>query len=110
MKKIPGLLLSPMILILLVIFAGCQKSAPSNLSEVNAHVVDGGDPAVDGMGIYIRLDGSRENVVPINLPTEYQQKGINSPVALKIVNTGGTKRLNFGGDCRIVYIVSIRKL
>ncbi|MBS1603320.1 MAG: hypothetical protein JST42_11675 [Bacteroidetes bacterium] len=106
MKKIPGLLL----ILLPAIFAGCQKSAPSNLSEINAHVIDGGDPAVDGKGIYIRLDASHENVVPINLPAEYQQKGINSPVALKIVNTGGTKRLGVGSDSRIVYIVSIRKL
>jgi hypothetical protein len=107
MKKIPGLLL----ILFLAIFAGCQKSAPSNLSEINAHVVDGGDPAVDGLGIYIKLDATHENVVPINLPAEYQQKGINASVALKIVNTGGVKRLGDGGvDSRIVYIVSIRKL
>ena len=42
MKKIPGLLL---LMILLAVFAGCQKSAPANISEVNAHVIDGGDPA-----------------------------------------------------------------
>jgi len=108
MKKIPGLLL--VLIILLAVVAGCQKSAPANLSEVNAHVIDGGDPAVDGMGLYIKLDNSRETVVPINLPAEYQQKGINAPVALKIVNTGGTKRLGFGPECRIVYIVAIRKL
>jgi len=108
MKKIPGLLL---LMILLAVFAGCQKSAPANISEVNAHVIDGGDPAVDGWGIYIRLDNSKENVVPINLPAEYQQKDINSAVALKIVNTGGTKRLGNGGTySRIVYIVAIRKL
>ena len=106
MKKISGLLL----IMLLAVFAGCQKSAPSNLSEINAHVIDGGNPAADGLGLYIQLDGSRENVVPINLPAEYQQKGINAPVALKIVNTGGTKRLGLGSDCRIVYIVAIRKL
>jgi hypothetical protein len=107
MKKIPGLLL----ILSLAVVAGCQKSAPANLSEINAHVVDGGDPAVDGMGIYIRLDATHENVVPINLPAEYQQKGINASVALKVVNTGGVKRLGDpGADCRIVYIVSIRKL
>ena len=108
MKKTTGLLL----IILLAAFASCQKSAPSNLSEVNAHVLDGGDPAADGMGIYIRLDNSHENVVPINLPAEYQRQGINVPVALKIVNTGGTKRLSWGANsnCRVVYIVSIRKL
>ena len=110
MKKIPGLLL----MLWLAVMAGCQKSAPSNfsLSEINAHVIDGGDPAADGVGLYIRLDDTKENVVPINLPVEYQQKDINAPVALKIVNTGGTKRLGYGpgANCRIVYIVAIRRL
>jgi len=109
MKKIPGLLLT--LTILLAVFTGCQKSAPANISEVNAHVIDGGDPAADGMGIYIKLDDSRENVVPINLPAEYQQKDINTAVALKIVNTGGMKQLGIAGaHFRVVYIVAIRKL
>ncbi|WP_431212230.1 hypothetical protein ACQ86N_41910 [Puia sp. P3] len=49
------------------------------------------------MGIYIKLDDSKENVVPINLPAEYQQKDINTAVALKIVNTGGMKQLGIAG-------------
>jgi len=44
MKKLPGLL----IILLVVVFAGCQKSTPTNLSETNAHVIDGGDPQANG--------------------------------------------------------------
>ena len=106
MKKLPGLL----IILLVVVFAGCQKSTPTNLSEINAHVIDGGDPQADGQGIYISIDNTHENVVPINLPTEFQQKGINAPISIKIVNTGKTTRLNFGTNNRVVYLVSIRKL
>lgn len=106
MKKLPGLL----IILLVVVFAGCQKSTPTNLSEINAHVIDGGDPQADGKGIYISIDNTHENVVPINLPTEFQQKGINAPISIKIVNTGKTTRLNVGVNSRVVYLVSIRKL
>jgi hypothetical protein len=106
MKKLSGLLL----ILLVVVFAGCQKSTPANLSEVNAHVVDGGDPQAKGLGLYISLDNTHENVIPINLPTEFQQKGINVPVAIKIVNTGKTTRLGSGTNSRVVYLVSIRKL
>ncbi|HXO77927.1 MAG TPA: hypothetical protein VN824_21880 [Puia sp.] len=94
----------------MIVFAGCQKSTPANLSETNAHIVDGGDPEVDGLGIVISIDNTHEIVQPINLPTEFQQKGINAPVAIKIVNTGKMARLNFGTNCRVVYLVSIRKL
>ncbi len=106
MKKLSGLL----IILLVVVFAGCQKSTPTNLTEINAHIVDGGDPQVDGLGIYISIDNTHESVVPINLPAEFQQKGIHAPIAIKIVNTGKTTRLNFGTNCRVVYLVSIRKL
>jgi hypothetical protein len=106
MKKLSGLLL----ILLVVVFTGCQKSTPTNLSEVNAHVIDGGDPQVDGAGLYISLDNTHESVVPINLPTEFQQKGINAPVAIKIINTGKTTHLGFGANSRVVYLVSIRKL
>lgn len=106
MKKFFGLLL----LLLVVVFTGCQKSTPANLSEVNAHVIDGGDPQVDGVGLYISIDNTHETVVPINLPTAFQQKGINVPVAIKIINTGKTTRLGFGTNSRVVYLVSIRKL
>jgi hypothetical protein len=99
-----------LLVLLLVVFAGCQKSTPANLSEVNAHVVDGGDPAADGLGLIIALDNNRETVVPINLPPEYQQKGINLPVAIKIVNTGKTTRIGNGTTARVIYLVSIRKL
>jgi hypothetical protein len=107
MKKLSGFLL----LLFLAVFAGCQKSGPSTLTEINAHVVDGGDPEIDGLGLYLTLDNKdHEGVVPINLPIEYQQKGINMPVAIKFVDTGKTTRLNFGTVFRVVYIVSIRKL
>ena len=106
MKKLPGLLF----ILLVVVFAGCQKSTPTNLSETNAHVVDGGDPQVDGLGIVISIDNTHEIVAPINLPTEFQQKGINAPVAIKIINTGKMTHLNFGTNSRVVYLVSIRKL
>lgn len=106
MKKLAVFLM----VLLVVLSSGCQKSAPVNLTEINAHVVDGGDPQADGSGIYISIDSTHENVVPINLPVEFQQKGINAPISIKIVNTGRTTRLNFARDNRVVYLVSIRKL
>ena len=53
MKKLFGLL--PVLLVILLT-AGCQKSTPVNLTEINAHVIDGGDPAADGLGLYINID------------------------------------------------------
>jgi hypothetical protein len=112
MKKIPGLLL-----LLLVVFLnpGCKKSSPdATVPEVNAHVIDGGDPIVDGMGLYIHIDSTNENIIPTNLPADFQQRNINSPVSLKFIDTGKRHIAGFGtaanGGLRLVYIVSIRKL
>jgi hypothetical protein len=109
MKKIPGLFL----LILIALQPGCQKSNES-LGETSAHVLYGGAREVDGMGYYIHLDGTGENIVALNLPSAYQQPGVNASVTIKFVDTGKRQILNFGttdnGGLRVVYIVTIRKL
>ncbi len=110
MKKALGLLL----LLLVALLPGCKKSGPDNVAELNAHVVDGGDPTIDGLGLYIHLDSSNENVYPLNLPTDLQQRNINASVSLKFIDTGKRHITGFGtaanGGLRVVYIVSIRKL
>jgi len=110
MKK----LLSLLLILLVVVFTGCKKSGPTNLTEINAHVIDGGDPSYDGIGLYVRVDNSQEAVIPINLPAEYQKKGINVQVAIKFVDTGKTTHRGYSDPSspgfRVVYIASIRKL
>ncbi len=110
MKKLSGLLL----LLLVAVFTGCQKSNPAIVTEMNAHVVDGGDPAADGIGLYIEVDNTKEVVIPLNLPGDYQQKGIHAPVAVKFVDTGKTAHRGYTDPAtpgyRVVYIISVRKL
>ena len=108
MIKLPGLLL----LILIALQPGCKKSNDS-IGETKAHVVDGGIVAADGTGFHIHIDGTNEDVIPINLPSGYQQPAINAAVAVKFVDT--RKRQQVGGfpntlGWRVVYIVEIRKL
>lgn len=102
MKKLIGLLL-----ILGAVFTGCQKTtAPLTVTEVNAHVIDGGDPAADGAGFYIRVDSTKKEIYPLNLPAEYMQKDMNVAVAVKLVPAG--KKTQLGME--FMYVVSIRKL
>ncbi|HLZ86439.1 MAG TPA: hypothetical protein VKQ52_04320 [Puia sp.] len=109
MKKLPGLLL----LILIALQPGCKKSNDV-LGVVNAHVLYGGDPVVDGPGYYIHLDGSGENIVALNLPSSYQHPTVNEAVAIKFVDTGKRRIVGFAdadhGGWRVVYIVTIRNL
>jgi hypothetical protein len=110
MKKLLGLLF----IVLVVVFTGCKKSGPTNLTEINAHVIDGGDPSYDGIGLYIKVDSTEEIVIPINLPAEYQQKGITVPVAIKFVDTGKRAHRGYTSPSlpgyRVIYIASVRKL
>ena len=109
MKKLPAFLA----ILLLVTFASCKKSVDTKAVEVNAHVIDGGDPAADGVGLYIKVDNSQQIVIPFNLPAEYQKKDINQAVAVKFVETGKTTyRGNSipGPPISVVYVVSVRKL
>jgi hypothetical protein len=108
MKKLPGLLL----LILIALQPGCKKSNES-LGETNAHVLYGGAREVDGMGYYIHLDGTGENIIALNLPSSYQQPGVNASVAIKFVDTGKRQAIDWAtatAGLRVVYIVTIRKL
>ena len=109
MIKLSGLLL----LILIALQPGCKKSNDT-VGETKAHVIDGGDIAADGTGFHIRIDGTDENVIPINLPSGYQQPAINAPVALKFVDTGKRQQVGYGLTntlgWRVVYIITIRKL
>lgn len=107
MKKSIGILL----ICSLVILAGCQKSGPANAPAINAHIIDGGDPAADGIGLYLKADNTQQVVIPINLPPDYQQRGINLPVSVKYVETGQTTYRGLNSHpYNVVYIVSVRKL
>ena len=100
-------------MILIALQPGCKKSNDT-IGAINAHVIDGGNVAADGTGFHIQIDGTNEDVIPINLPSGYQQPAINAAVTVKFVDTG--KRQNVGytlGNTlgwRVVYIVEIRKL
>ncbi|GGB07741.1 hypothetical protein [Puia dinghuensis] len=108
MKKLPPLLL----IILIALQPGCKKTNDTTLSETRAHVLYGARPEVDGLGYYIHVDGTGENVIPLNLPSSYQRPTVNTAVGLKFVDTG--KRQIVGdlasGGFRVVYVVSIRDL
>ena len=109
MKKLTPLLL----LIFVIAFQpGCKKDSDT-VGETNAHVLDGGNPEIDGLGYYIKLDASNEDVVAINLPSSYRTPGVNAPVAIKFLDTGNRRKLNWATanlGLRVVYIVTIRKL
>lgn len=108
MKILPGLLL----LILIALQPGCKKSNDT-IGETNAHILYGGDPAVDGRGYYIKLDNTKEDVVAINFPSNYQTPGVNASVAIKFVDTGERRKIDWASatlGLRVIYIVSLRKL
>ena len=111
MKKLTGFLLLTWLLLLQV---ACKKSNDVSLNETSAHVLYGNSTAVDGMGYFIHVDGTGENVIPINLPSSYQQPTASTSVAVKFVDTG--KRQVVGDapagslGLRVVYIVTLRKL
>src|ERR1700760_970688 len=84
MKKTIGFLL----LLPLLTGIGCSKEQPVGLTELKAHIIDGGTPAADGLGFYIQLDSTHEQVVPINVPADFQVQGIHAPVLVKYVETG----------------------
>jgi len=108
MKKLPGLLL----LIIIALQPGCKKSNDT-LAETSAHILYGGDPAVDGRGYYIKLDGTKEDVVAVNLPASYQTPEVNAAVALKFVHTGERRKIDWSSanlGLRVVYNVTLRKL
>src|SRR5579871_6581621 len=91
MKKIPGLLL----LTLVLLQGACKKSNDTTLSETKAHILYGGDPAVDGRGYYVQLDATGEDIIPINLPSAYRQPDINAAVALKFLDTGKKQMIDW---------------
>lgn len=109
MKKTIGFLL----LLSLLTGIGCsKKEEPVGLTEIKAHIIDGGSPAVDGSGFYIRLDSTREQLVPLNVPAGFQVQGIDAPVLVKYIETGK----HYNVDCslcndglKVVYLVSIRR-
>jgi hypothetical protein len=108
MKKLPGLLL----LIIIALQPGCKKSNDT-IGETYAHILYGGDPAVDGRGYFIKLDGTQEDVVAINLPANYQTPEVNAAVALKFVDTGERRKIDWASatlGLRVIYIVTLRKL
>src|ERR1700749_1766075 len=105
-KGLPALLFACLITI-----AGCKKEEPSHLTEINAHIIDGGSVAADGLGYYIKLDSTQEQVIALNLPSEYKTTGINAPVAVKFVETGRIVHLGMSASpYRVVYLSTIRKL
>ena len=109
-KKLPALLL----LILVAIQPGCNKKNNDTVLETTAHVRYGGDPAADGLGYYIRLDSTREFLIPINLPSTYRHTDVNDSVAVRLIDVG--KRFFYGNmipgtpGLRGVYIATIRNL
>lgn len=109
MKKLPGFLL----LILIALQPGCKKSNDT-LAETSAHVRYGGDPAADGIGYYIRIDNTQEDVIPVNLPSAYKKTDVDAVVAVKFIDTGKKYITGLSAPAnpgiRIVYIVTLRKL
>lgn len=109
MKKTIGLLL----LLAVLTGIGCsKKEEPVGLTEIKAHIIDGGLQAADGLGFYIQLDNTREQLIPLNVPAGFQVQGINAPVMVKYIETGK----HYNVDCalcndglKVVYLVSIRR-
>jgi hypothetical protein len=111
MKKLPGLLL----LIFIAFQPGCKKSNGTQ-AGTNAHLIYGGNPAADGIGYYIQLDDTHENVWALNLPSGFKDPGgrnANEAVSIKFVDTGKRQLPGNGpageGGWRVVYLVTIAR-
>lgn len=108
MKKVVAILSAVFIL------AACNKNSiqPSN-AEVTGQVMYGGDPAADGIGYYIQLDETHENISPQNLPADYKHKDVHAHVAIRYFDTGATLNTELVPGAtgpRIVVVRSIRQL
>ena|SRR5579872_3475413 len=108
MKKLSGLLIA-----MLALLAGCQKSEPVALTEVTAHIqkanttADGAIKSSGGLPVDVLIvDGSHETVVPINKTGQWPQGNFTS-VAVRFVDTG--KRLGSARQ-RVVFVVTLRQL
>src|SRR5882757_9262631 len=88
----------------------CQKSAdgPSS-TEVTGQLKYGGDPAADGLGYYILVDSTHENLCIQNPPAEFRHADVNAHVAIKFFDTGKTQNVMLAGATgpRIVVLLQI---
>jgi len=107
MKKLSLLLLA-----FIALFSACKKNNDT-VRDTPAHVRYS-DPALDGIGYYILLDGTGEPVIPINLPSGYRHSDVDEAVAVKLIDVGKRFHLGFTDPNSIglrgVYIVTIRKI
>ncbi|HXB90884.1 MAG TPA: hypothetical protein VNU72_01285 [Puia sp.] len=107
MKKTTGLLL--LISSLLLSFASCSKGEHTDLTEQKAHVVYE-DPATGGIGYYIMVDGSKEKLIPVNLPVGFRVQGMS--VAVKFEYTAWNSAHVICDKCKgsqNAFLVSIRQ-
>jgi len=89
---------------------GCSKHIDAILSA-RGELIDGGIPAADGAGYYIRLD-SNEELKPENLPDSLQIPTIRARVEVSYQYTGRNYRLSCGScpGMAVVHIVKIRRI
>jgi len=98
-------------LILILSFTACKKESVAPIITSTGELIDGGNPAADGAGFYIRLENNEE-LKPDLLPDSLQVPGTRVLVELTYQHTG--KR--FSASCSscpgmpIIHIINIRKI
>ena len=68
-------------------FAACKKENVAPIITATGELIDGGSPALDGTGFFIRLQNNEE-LKPEVLPDSLQVAGIRASVELTYQHTG----------------------
>ena len=96
---------------LIISFTACKKENVAPAITATGELIDGGNPAADGVGFYIRLENN-EDLKPDRLPDSLPVPGIRIRVELTYQYTNN----RFPTPCGIcpgipiIHIINIRKI
>ena len=95
----------------MVSFTACKKENVAPEIIATGELIDGGIPALDGPGFYIRLDNN-EDVKPDWLPDSLEVTGTRVRVELKYQYTANRFPTSCGScpGLPIIHIITIRKI
>ena len=99
------------ILVLFISITACKKDNAAPIIPAIGELIDGGNPAADGTGFFIRLENNEE-LKPDWLPDSLQIQGTRVRVELTYQHTDR----RFPSPCsicpgmRIIHIIAIRKI
>ena len=99
-------------IVFIISFTACNKENAAPAITATGELIDGGNPAADGSGFFIRLDNNEE-LKPDSLPDSLEVPHIRVRVELTYQYTDKRYPFISCGSCPglpIIHVITIRKI